>query len=407
MALNIGLDLCDDYITAYEYEDKSMISVPAVICREKKDDLWYIGEGAYRMALSGKGVLTDKLLSLLKKGGTSTIARKAYTAEQLLSRMLAAIFWQLLNGRSVDGIDTLVITLHHAEKREMDSILNAAASTGIERSRIRLISHSDAFVYYTLSQSKDLYTNMASLFDLSDESLSFYKMKAVRGISRNSVVVEGTDLEENFRIGILKKESGSELGDRIMTDAAKRCLNGDIYSSVMLTGKGFERTDWAKNFIEYACRKRRVIYEEGLFAIGAAQYAAGISSGTLPQYLVFSDTSIAAEISMKVTVGERTVKLVLVSAGQSWYDARASVEVVPHGQDYLDLDVEPVDKFGVKKSVRISLEELEPRPDRCTRAAVSLEFEDANTMTVTVRDLGFGEFYPAKDTVIRESVRLS
>ena len=56
---------------------------------------------------------------------------------------------------------------------------------------------------------------------------------------------------------------------------------------------------------------------------------------------------------------------------------------------------------------KISLEELEPRPDRCTRVAVSLEFEDANTMTVTVRDLGFGEFYPAKDTVIRESIRLS
>ena len=407
MSLNIGLDLCDDYIIAYEYEDQSMINVPAVICREKKDDLWYIGEGAYRMALSGKGVLTDKLLSLLKKGGTSTIARKAYTAEQLLSRMLAAIFWQLLNGRSVELIDTLVITLHHAEKTEMDSIFNAAASTGIDRSKIHLISHSDAFVYYTLSQSKDLYTNMASLFDLSDESLSFYKMKAIRGISRNSVVVEGTDLEENFRIGILKKESGSELGDRIMTDAAKKCLNGDIYSSVMLTGKGFERTDWAKNFIEFACRKRRVIYEAGLFAIGAARYAAQLTSGEQPQYLIFSDTSIAAEVSLKVSIGERTAKLVLVSAGQSWYDARAYVELLPHGQDYLDIDVEPVDKFGVRKSARISLETFEKRPDRCTRISVNIGFEDANTMTVEIRDLGFGEFYPAGDAVITESVRLS
>ncbi|MDO4962447.1 MAG: DUF5716 family protein, partial [Eubacteriales bacterium] len=168
MSLNIGLDLCDDYITAYGYEDKTLINVPAVICREKKDDLWYIGEGAYRMALSGKGVLTDKLLSLLKKGGTSTIARKAYTAEQLLSRMLAAIFWQMLNGQNAEAIDRLVISLHDAEKAEMDSIINAAAATGIDRSKICIISHSDAFVYYTLSQSKDLYANMASLFDLSD-----------------------------------------------------------------------------------------------------------------------------------------------------------------------------------------------------------------------------------------------
>ena len=111
MALNIGLDLCDDYITAYEYEDKSMISVPAVICREKKDDLWYIGEGAYRMALSGKGVLTDKLLSLLKKGGTFLITNESdgldktaqtfqkiidgmnlYTAEEIEAALKAAGF---------------------------------------------------------------------------------------------------------------------------------------------------------------------------------------------------------------------------------------------------------------------------------------------------------------------------
>jgi len=67
MSLNIGLDLCDDYISGYLHEDKLLLSAPAVVCREKKDDLWYIGEEAYRLALSGKGVLTDKLLSLLKR----------------------------------------------------------------------------------------------------------------------------------------------------------------------------------------------------------------------------------------------------------------------------------------------------------------------------------------------------
>ena len=406
MSLKLGIDLCDDYTTAYVHEDRSMVSVPTAICREKKDDLWYIGEGAYRMALSGKGVLTDKLMSLLKKGGTSTVARRSYTAEQLLSRLLAAVFWQLLNGRSTGEIDRLVISLHRAEKAEMDSIINAAAAAGVDREKIAVISHSDAFVYYTMAQSKDLYANMAALFDLSDEALSFYKMKAVRGISRNSVVVEGTDLEESFRIGILKKEAGSELGDRIMTDAARRCLGNDIYSSVMLTGKGFERTDWARNFIEYICRKRRVIYEAGLFAIGAANYASLSASDQSPPFLVFSDTSIASEISIQLSFGERRSKLVLVQAGQSWYGAGAYIEILPHGQDYIDIDIEPVDKFAVKKSARIKLEGFEARPDRCTRISLELGFSNAETMDITIRDLGFGELFRAGDTLIKEQIKI-
>lgn len=406
MSLNIGLDLCDDYITAYSYEDKVLVDVPAVICREKKDDLWYIGESAYRMALNGKGVLTDKLLSLLKKGGTSTIARKAYTAQQLLGSMISAVLWQLLNGRSPESIDRLVISLHTVEKPDMDSIIDAAEGSGIKRDRISIISHTDAFVYYTLSQSKELYANMTGLFDLSDEQLSFYKMKAVRGISRNSVVAECTDLEENFRIGILKKEAGSELGDRIMTDAAKRCLSGNIYSSVILTGKGFERTDWAKSFIEFVCRKRKVIYEKGLFAIGAAVCACHLSSGGAYPYLVFSDTSVTSEISVKVRLGEKNTRLVLIRSGQPWYNASAYAEVLLHEQDYIDIDIEPVDKNGVKRSARIMLDGFEKRPDRCTRVSIEIFMSSSDTMEITVRDMGFGDLFPASEAVVSEAVRL-
>lgn len=406
MALNIGLDLCDDYVTGYLYEDKLLLNVPAVICREKKDDLWYIGESAYRLALSGRGVLTDKLLSLLRKGGTSTIARKAYTAEQLITRLISALLYQMLNGSGFDSIDRLVISLHNADKAEMDSIVNAAEAAGVRRESIGIISHSDAFVYYTLAQSKDLYANMTALFDLSDEALSFYRMKTVRGISRNSVVAEGNDLEENFRIGILKKDAGSELGDRIMTDAAKRCLGGDIYSSVILTGKGFERTDWAKSFIEFVCRKRRVIYENGLFAIGAAIHAAALSQGSEPPYLIFSDSSIAAEISMQVSIGEHESKLVLVPAGRQWYGSKAYAEVLPHDQDYIDIDITPVDKFKGRKTVRIMLDKFEKRPDRCTKVSITIEFEDQEKMKITVCDLGFGDIFPASGAKISESVNI-
>lgn len=406
MSINIGLDLRDEYISGYLYEDKLLITSPAVICREKKEDNWHTGEDAYRIALSGTGVLTDKLLSLMRKGGTSTIARRAYTGEQLISKLIEAILAQLINGESAENIDRLVISLHHADRAEMEQISRAAVNAGVRAEAVSIISHSDAFVYYTLSQSKDFYANMTALFDLSEESLTYYKMKTIRGISKNSVVVESRDLEENFRIGILKKESGSELGDRIMTDAAKRCMSGDIYSAVILTGKGFERTDWAKNFIEFICQKRRVVYENGLFAIGAATCAALWSGDQEPPYLVFSESSLAAEISVKVKIGERESKLILVPAGRPWYASRAYVEILPHDQDYIDIDIASVDKFKGRKTVRVMLNDFPERPDRCTKLALSIDFDDCEQMNVHVRDLGFGELYPASEAEINEKVNI-
>lgn len=406
-ALNIGIDLCDDYITAYCLNEKSMLSASAVICRNKKEDLWYIGQTAYEMALGGSGVLTDKLLSLLRKNGTSTIARKAYTAEQLISKLIGTVLAQMLNGSGVDEIDRLVIALAKADRDEIDAVLKAVELAGIKRDRTMVISHEEAFIHYILAQDKSFSYNMTGLFDLSTETLSFYKMRVIRGTGKQSAVCEGEDLEEAFRIGILKNEYGSELGDRIMTDAAKKCIGSDIYSSVFITGKGFERTDWAKNFIAFICRKRKVMYEPGIFAIGASIYAEQLSADADDDTpLLFCDTRTSAEVSLGVTVNEKKSKLIMIPQGRPWYDLCTYAEVIPRDQDYIDVDIEPADKKIPKKTVRIELKGFPKRPDRCTRLSVKMHFESDNILKLDIMDQGFGELFPAANTVISESVRL-
>ena len=403
--MNIGVDLCDDYITVYCAEEKSMISVPAVICREKKEDVWYIGETAYRTALSGSGVLTDKLLSLLKKNGTSTISRKAYTAGQLIARLLSTVLSQILNGSPISDIENITIALRDADRQEMDGILEAAVMAGMERDRIHMISHQEAFIHYVMAQDKELSYNMAGLFDLSGEDLSFCSLKVIRGGGKNSIAASGGELEEKFRTGILKNDSGSELADRIMTEAAKKYLGNGIYSSVFLTGKGFERTDWAKGFIEFVCKKRRVMYEAGLFAIGAAYFSAGQSADSAG-YRIFCDTRTPAEVSLQVMINDRKSKLVMIPAGVPWYTADAFAEVLLKGQTKVDIDIEAPGRVSSKKSVSIPLEGFPARPDRCTRVSVRVRCEDGERLNVSIRDMGFGEIYPAEDVSVSRQIAL-
>ena len=69
----LGIDLTDQGAGVMFSDSEQSFHVPAAICRDKKHDLWYVGEEAYEKALSGKGILTDRLVSLAMKGGTATM----------------------------------------------------------------------------------------------------------------------------------------------------------------------------------------------------------------------------------------------------------------------------------------------------------------------------------------------
>lgn len=396
MAISLGIDLCDDYTTVCIAGGSGVKLIPTVICRDKENKGWHIGEEAYRMALGANGILTDKLVKLLKKNGASTMYGRTWQAGELMDAFLKCLF-QYLQIAPPD-VAKLTLTLAKPERELMDAVTGAALRAGILADCLHIQGHAESFIYYTLSQEKELYSNIVSLFDLSDESLSCYELKVVRGVSRMSVISEGQEMEEAFHLDVLKSESGRKLGDRIMLGLAQRVMEKKIVSSVFLTGRGFESTDWAESFKEYVCRRRRVLSEQGLFARGAAIAAEdSLREKTEFPYLMFCDTRTDFELSITVQTDRRSSRLILVPAGSPWYAYRARVELIPSGQDYVELELAPVDKFQKKRPIRVSLASFPKRPDKCTRIALSLELLDAHLLRVHVKDLGFGELFTASN----------
>ena len=217
---------------------------------------------------------------------------------------------------------------------------------------------------------------------------------------------EGRPMEESFNLDILENASGARMADRILCSCGERLLQKKLFSAVFLTGKGFEKLDWAENFRKFLCSKRKVYGESELFARGAAYYAADFKRPkTAYPFACICEGRLKATVAMAVRQKEREIQLVMASAGDSWYDARSSVEVIAEGQDYVDLTITPLD-VKKKRTVRIPLEGFPDRPDRTTRLGVSVGFLDENTMAVAIEDKGFGELFPATDAVVRREVRM-
>ena len=404
--LVIGLDLNDDYTRISCYDEEKSWTIPTVICRKKQEEVWLAGEEAYACTLVGEGVIVDKLLKMVRKDGTSTIGGIRYTGRELLNLFVRKMLEYPMKEFRENEVDQLVISLQQVDAKMTDTLMYCADFLGIPREKVHVISNMESFVYYVLSQKKDLWTNQVGLFDLSNQRLCYYEMKVQRGLRRNMVQADSENMEEAFNLDILDSPSGSRLADRILCSCGERLLSKKLFSSIFLTGKGFDRTDWAGEFMKLVCHRKKVFAEPVLFARGAAYKGADCrQSATSYPYIFICEGRLKTEVSMRVVRGQKEGSLVLASYGDNWYESKSTMDFILDDQNEIEFTITPLDSKK-KKLVRIPLTGFPKRPPRTTRIQMSLAFLDERTMVTVIRDKGFGELFPASDAVIKQEVTL-
>lgn len=404
--LVIGIDLCDTYTHISCAEPELTWVIPTVVCKNKNADEWYVDEEAYAHTLVGDGIMEDKLLTQVMKDGTATIGGIRYEGIYLLKMFLERALELPKKASGKDEIESLVIAVGCLDVKLMDSLLYCADYLKIPRGRVHLISHSESFVYYVMSQKREVWSNQVGMFDLSDQSLRYYELKVQRGLRQMQVVADCEDLEESFHLDVLDHAAGARLADRILCSCADRILQKRLFSAIVLTGKGFETTDWAPGFMKQVCSRRRVFAENSLFAKGALMKAVDyLQEKTSYPFICLCEGRLKSSVSVKVLNRDKEGQLVLAAAGDNWYESKSTVDFIVSGAPEVEFTIAPLDPRR-KKLVKIGLKDFPKRPDRTTRIELSLGFSNERTMVAVIRDKGFGEIYPAEDIVIKQEVTL-
>lgn len=405
--LIIGIDLCDTYTQVAVLGREEAWVIPTVICRKKTVEEWYVGEEAYKHTLMGEGVIVDKLLSLALKDGTSTIGQIKYDGITLLKKYLEKVLLMVQNEYPEAPVVQLVISLKNMEMKLMDALMGCAESLGISRENVHLASHTESFVYYVLSQRRDVWGGQVGMFALSDEDLCYYELKVTRGPRQMTALAEHEELEEGFSLNILDSTSGSRMADKILCACSDRLLQKKLFSSVFLTGKGFSKTDWAPDFMKKVCHRRRVFVDPALFAKGAALKAEDyLHERTSYPFVCICEGKLKSTVSMEVMKRDTKVQMALAVAGESWYEARSVLEVILDNQEEIELTITPHQDSKQKRVVKIPLEGFPKRPNRTTRVRIAAGFLDEKTMVIKIVDRGFGELFPKTDAEIRQEVTL-
>ena len=404
--LVIGMDLCDTYTHISCMEPEQTWVIPTVVCKNKNADEWYVEEEAYAHTLVGDGIMEDKLLTQVMKDGTATIGGIKYEGIYLLKMFLEKALELPKKAAGSREIASIVIAVSCLDVKLMDSLLYCADYLKIPRDRVHLISHTESFVYYVMSQKREVWSNQVGMFDLTNQSLRYYELKVQRGLRQMQVVADCENLEEGFHLDVLDNTAGARLADRILCSCADRILQKRLFSAIVLTGKSFENTEWAPEFMKQMCSRRRLFVENSLFSKGALMKAADyLQEKSSYPFICICEGRLKTTVSVKVLNHDKEGQLVLAAAGDNWYEAKSTVDFIVTGNPEVEFTISPLDPKK-KKLVKIGLEDFPKRPDRTTKIELSLGFSDDRTMVAVIKDKGFGEIFPAEDVMIKQEVGL-
>lgn len=291
----------------------------------------------------------------------------------------------------------IMVTMDKMEVPWTNSIPEALSMLGIKRERVHLQDHRESFFCYTLNQKKELWNYKVALFEYDDTKITAYEL-SINYKTRPALVtvtqMADLNLDKEVR-GKMKDEEWNEQRDNSFLELIQYVFENKTFSSIFLIGDNFDKT-WAVQSLRYLCNKRHVFQGRNLFTKGAC-YGAMMKAGTtkIGDFLYVSEAMVEVNVGMQMIIRGKDSYYICINAGINWYEAYHTCEFILDGTQEITLFTKPIDGSPAK-SHSILLEGLPKRPNKTTRIQLQVSFLSAHQCKAWVKDMGFGELYPAK-----------
>lgn len=377
--------------TASTVAGEEQYNFPTVLCRRTETNQWVYGREAVKLSEEGGGIAVEGLPRLVREGGQVSVGEDTYDPGALLALFMKKSLSLLGAAFPLSRIDALVVTVPRNDRSMTEALTRAVAAMELRVERVYVRSHVECFYHYTVHQPPELLKGQALACDYEEGTLRTYRLEWNR---RTQPVVAFVEEKEYPQ---MRPED-----DMLLSILKENCENGMV-SVVYLLGRGFEG-DWYQECLRYLCRNRRVFRGNNLYSKGAC-YCAG--EALLPddaggQYVFLGGDKLKANIGMKALRRGKDSYYALLDAGTDWYEAKKTCEFYLETGNSFSVTVTPLNGREAKE-IEVILSDLPKRADRATRVSLSVSMQSENEAELTIKDLGFGEIYPATNKVWRET----
>lgn len=303
-----------------------------------------------------------------------------------------------------ESIRKLVITTEYQDYHFIGIIYQALSKIGIQRDRAMVIDRRQSFIYYVLSQKKELWINQVGVFDYTRDRLMYLQMETDRYKRPMLATVEERDYSGYIPM-FEEKDSTEEEKNAIFEGMVQGAIHGKIITTLYMTGIGFEG-GFAGAVMKKLCVGRHLFQGDNLYVSGACYCAREMSEErSLDEFVYLDEDTVEANISMNVYAEGKPQEILLARAGTPWYQIDHEIDLIPDGDRELELNVKNM-RTKINIQQRIPMEGIPGRTDRKARIGLQLRFAGKDKCIVTVRDKGFGDFFPSSCRIWEKTITI-
>lgn len=420
--LIVGYDLCDDYsqISYFNHslsEPKTIstttgeekFQIPTVLLKRVGMEQWYFGEDALKKAENNESVIND-LLKKCRKNEITEIENVTYTPVELMHIFLQKTFGLFTYEGIANRIpDVIVFTIEDINANLIGAIKESAKAIGIDENNIYIQDHQESFVEYTINQKEELWSRNVILLEYEKDHLRAFNLKIN---TKTSPIIATIEKKEFVTITLPKTlfltdtlEVRYKKIDVLLRDTLRDYFGKEIISCIFLCGDGFDG-EWIKETLRFLCSGRRVFQGKNLATKGACYKGAKkLIHSEWDDHLFLGENKLKYNVGLDVFNKGKSQYHNLILASENWYDANGECELIIDDETCVELKLTPIDNKDVR-IVIINLHDLPKRPNKTIRILVQVKFDSVSIGTITIKDLGFGEFYESSGKTWKHDIFL-
>ena len=131
--------------------------IPSVVCYNSELNEWSAGDEAVNKSRLNNSTEYRKLPEILKQNYGEDLTK------QIITTYMSYLLKVAVNYSNGKLIKNVLVTLNEVTPEMIELITTAFTNLGYNANDIKIISHSESFVYYVLNQGKDIWINQVYL----------------------------------------------------------------------------------------------------------------------------------------------------------------------------------------------------------------------------------------------------
>ncbi len=410
--LIIGIDLNSSriqasYLTEGMKEPESVIlgfasqtyHIPTVGYKKKGENRWAFGDTGRKYFEDGEYLKVEDITDKVLEEDTIELEEEKYMPADILECLFRFVLRECYRAADIEKADKVAVCVDKFNRKFLDCVKAVLTRMDISPDNILLMNKTESFIYYSLNAGEELYQRGVALYDFSGKKLTYSYMNYASSIGNKTVVMVDSTAER------IQSVTEGEI-DKELSASAVKLMSGSTMSSVYLTGDSFEKYEHLDKFIQTACNRRRAFIGQNLYAKGAAQGAFEyFYGGNYKNRILACEDRILADFDIDIVERETAKVYRAVKVGTNWYMAAKTLRFVVDGVDEIVIHIKPIEKKP-DQDVVISLEEFPKRPEKMTKIMLELDFSSASACKVSLKDMGFGDFYKSTGKTIYKDIKL-